>query len=167
MQTVLIGRTGRPHGIRGELSLIVDDHYLDDLERARAVLIGDPPIPYFIERLIGGGKPRVKLETFDRREQVRLLANRPLHLPAEEVAQVGTGEETPYDRLVGYHISSPDYPLLGPIEAIVDLPEHYLAEITHAEKEVLIPLHPDLIERIDEGKKTVLMDLPLGLLDID
>ncbi|MCP9235092.1 ribosome maturation factor RimM [Lewinella sp. JB7] len=167
MELVQIGTTGRPHGIRGELTVYVDEGYEDDLALARAVLIGERPIPYFLERFRQGGKLTVKLETFDTREQVALLANQPLLLPADQVSEQPEEADTPWDEVIGYTIEAEGYPRLGPIEGIVDLPEHYLAEITHADKPVYIPLHPDLVIGVREEESVLVMDLPLGLLELN
>ena len=166
MEVVEIGRTGRPHGVRGELSLVVDEVYLEDLLRAKAVLIGDPPIPYFVQRFREGGKLTVQLETFTTREQVSLLAGRPLALPADQLTVEVEEDLTPWDELIGYHIVAEGYPLLGPIEDIMDLPEHYLAEVTYEDRTVYIPLHDDLVVAVDESARQVTMDLPGGLLEL-
>ncbi len=166
MELVQIGTTGRPHGIRGELSLHVDEVYEDDLLLARAVLIGERPVPYFVEHFRQGGKLTVKLERFDTREQVMLLSNKPVLLPVSEVTAVAEEAVTPWDHLMGYLIRAEGYPELGPVVGIVDLPEHYLAEITHHEKTVYIPLHEDLIREIRNEDGLLIMDLPGGLLDL-
>lgn len=166
MEVVEIGRTGRPHGVKGELSLVVDEVYLDDLLHAKAVLIGEPPVPYFVAGFREGGKLTVRLEHFATREQVSLLSGRPLWLPADQVTVEIEDELTPWDELIGYHIVAEGYPLLGPIEDIMDLPEHYLAEITVEERTVYIPLHDDLVLAVDEAARRVTMDLPGGLLEL-
>ena len=166
MELVEIGRTGRPHGVKGELSLHVEELYLDDLLRATAVLIGEPAIPYFVQQFREGGKLTVTLETFTTREQVSLLSGKPLWLPSDQVTVEEDDAVTPWDTLIGYSIVAEGYPLLGPIVDIVDLPEHYLAEIEHDSKTVYIPLHDDLVIAVREEEETVEMDLPGGLLDL-
>lgn len=164
---VQIGTTGRPHGTRGELSLFVDEAYEDDLVVVKAVLIGEPPIPYFVERFRQGGKLTVKLENFDTREQVALLSNKPLLLPADQVSEVTEVEDTPWDAILGYTIEADGYPPLGPIEDIMDLPEHYLAEVTYEGKTVYIPLHENLVVGVREADSVLVMELPLGLLELN
>ena len=166
MELVEIGRTGRPHGVRGELSLHVEELYLDDLLQAKAVLIGEPAIPYFVQQFRVGGKLTVTLETFTTREQVSLLSGKPLWLPSDQVTVEAEEAITPWDALIGYRIVAEGYPLLGPVADIVDLPEHYLAEIEHEGKTVYIPLHDDLVIAVREDDQTVEMDLPGGLLDL-
>ena len=166
MKFIEIGRTGRPHGTRGELGLSVDERYYDDLLAAKFLLIGTPPIPYPVASFTTGGKLRVQLENFDRREAVSLLSNKLLALPADQLAAREEEAETPWDELIGYRVEAEGYPVLGPIAAIVDLPEHYLAEMTHEGREIYLPLHEDLVIGIREEDRTLVMDLPLGLLEL-
>ncbi len=166
MELVQIGVTGRPHGIRGELNIFVDEGYEEDLLRATAILIGQKPAPYFVERFRRGGKLTVKLETFETREQVVLLANKPLFLPADQVTELEEINDTPWDGMLGYFIEAEGYPRLGPIESIMDLPEHYLAELTYHDKTVYIPLHEDLVVGVREDDTVLVMELPGGLLDL-
>ncbi|MGB3800326.1 MAG: hypothetical protein WA952_10985 [Lewinella sp.] len=166
MELVEIGRTGRPHGIRGELALHVTEGYEEDLLKAQAVLIGDPPIPYFVRAFRSGGKLTVSLENFSTREAVVLLSAKPLFLPADQVSGVVEEAGTPWDYVLGYTISAEGYPVLGPIEDIIDLPEHYLAELTHNGKTVFVPLHEDLVLNVRKTDTVLEMELPEGLLEL-
>lgn len=165
MELVQIGKTGRPHGIKGEIKLYVDEGYEDDLFAAKALLIGQPALPYFIEKLRAGGSIIAKLEEMDQREDVVLLSNKPLFLTADAVTAIVVDEDHPFLGLVGYTIKAADYPLLGPIVDVMDLPEHHLAEIKYAGNTYYIPLHEDLIVARKESTKVVEMQLPDGLLD--
>ncbi|CAH1000421.1 Ribosome maturation factor RimM [Neolewinella maritima] len=166
MELVEIGRTGRPHGIKGELGLQVEEVYLDDLLRAKAVLIGDPAIPYFVKNYREGGKLTVLLDTFTTREQVSLLSGKPLWLPQHQVTAEVDELVTPWDALLGYRIEAEGYPLLGPIEDIMDLPQHYLAEVPYEGKTLYIPLHENLVVAVREDDEVVVMNLPDGLLEL-
>lgn len=167
MDLIEIGWTGKAHGLKGEIKLRVQAFYEDDLLAAKSVLIGTPPIPYFVEQLRGGGAIIGKFEGLDAREQINLLSNKPLYLMTSQVAAIEEPEpDTPWDALIGYHIKAVGYPDLGPISGILDLPEHYLAELTHNGKALLIPLHENLVETIDEDAQELVMVLPEGLLDL-
>lgn len=166
MDLVEIGWTGRSHGLKGEIKLRAQEFYEDDLLEVKSLLIGDPAVPYFVEYLRGGGAIIAKFEGIDNREQVSLLSNKPLWLLKSQVSDKPEEEDTPYDSIIGYTIMAEDYPPLGPIEAIVDLPQHYLAEIVHEGKTIFVPLHEDLIVAIKEEEKLMEMVLPGGLLDL-
>ena len=167
MDLIEIGWTGRPHGLKGEIKLRISDFYEDDLFAAKSLLIGDPPVPFFIEQLRAGGAVIGKFETLDSREAVALLAGKPIWLMASQVAAVEEPEDDkPWEALVGYSIRAEGYPLLGPITSIMDLPEHCLAEMKHDGRDILVPLHEDLISGVEEDAKILEMVLPEGLLDL-
>lgn len=166
MNLVEIGWTGKAHGLKGEIKLRVAEHFAEDLLESKSLLIGDPPVPYFVEYFRGGGAIIAKFENLDQREQIKLLSNQPLFLQAQQITAKAPKEDTPFDYLVGYHIIAEDYPELGPITGVMDLPEHYLAELEHDGKSILIPLHENLIVGEDAGAKRLEMRLPRGLLEL-
>lgn len=168
MDLVEIGWTGKPHGLRGEIKLRVQEFYEDDLLAAQSVLIGDPAVPYFVEQIRAGGAVIAKFETLDSREAVAPLSGRPVWLLTSQVSEVEPeGQDTPWDAVIGFSIRAEGYPELGPIDGIVDLPEHYLAELTHGGKDILIPLHENLVTDVKADDRLLIMDLPQGLLDLD
>lgn len=167
MNLTEIGWTGKAHGLRGEIKLRVLEYYEEEFLGVPSVLIGEPPVPYFIESIRGGGAIIAKFEGLDTREQVTLLSNKPLYVLSELVAEREPEPDTPFDALIGWSIEAEGYPVLGPIEGIMDLPEHYLAELKHEGKDVLVPLHENLITDVKEDAKILVMDLPGGLLDME
>jgi 16S rRNA processing protein RimM len=80
MDLVEIGWTGKAHGLKGEIKLRIASHFEDDLLEAKSLLIGDPPVPYFVEYFRGGGAIIAKFENLDQREQLVLLSNQPVFL---------------------------------------------------------------------------------------
>lgn len=164
MDLTEIGWTGRAHGLKGEIKLRVLEYYEDDLMELESVLIGDPAVPFFIESLRGGGAIIAKFEGLDSREQVAILSNKPLFALSSSVPEREPEPKTPFDALVGWHIEAETYPRFGPIREIMDLPQHYIAVIEHEGREVLLPLHENLITDVREDDQTLVMDLPTGLL---
>lgn len=167
MDLIEIGWTGKPHGLKGELKLRIQEFYEDDLLAAKSVLIGDPPVPYFVEQIRAGGAIIGKFETLDSREHVALLSGKPIWLMASQVTAIEEeGPDTPWDVIIGFSVRAEGYPVLGPITGVMDMPEHYLAELTHEGKEILIPLHENLVVSVDEEGETLEMILPEGLLEL-
>lgn len=167
MELVEIGFTGKPHGLKGEIKLRILEFYEEDLMKAQSLLIGDPAVPYFAEYLRGGGALIGKLEGLDSREAVQPLSSKPVWLLQTQVSGIASDEEeTPWDAIIGWTIKAEGYPEIGPITGIMDMPEHYLAELTHDGKGVLIPLHENLVSEVDEDSKMLHMLLPEGLLDL-
>ena len=165
VELVEIGWMGKAHGLKGEIKARVAEFYEEDLFKADSLHIGDPAVPYFIESIRAGGAIILKLENFDDRAAVSLLSGKPLYLMQQQVRDTEAEVGTVFDALIGYSIEAEGYPRLGPITGIMDLPEHYLAELQHDGKEVLIPLHENLILGVEEEGQILRMALPDGLID--
>lgn len=164
---VKVGHIGKSHGLKGELKITVEDAYFDDLVDIDSLLVavGGQYVPYFVEYLRGDSL--LKLEEVDTREAAALLQHKDVYLPADRVTAIPVAPETtPYEDWIGYTIVDEEWGEVGIINGIMDLPQHYLAEVNHQGKAVYIPLHPDLIIAVDAAQKAVLMLLPEGLLEL-
>lgn len=68
----------------------------------------------------------------------------------------------------GFTVLLSDRGIVGIIEEIIQNPGQDLLRILSPEKrEILVPLHSDLITGINKKKKTITMNLPDGLLEIN
>ncbi|RME96568.1 MAG: hypothetical protein D6772_11760, partial [Bacteroidetes bacterium] len=159
-----------PHGLGGELKLNVDEAYADLLPRQEVlfVTIGGRPLPYFIESLRGEGSWLVKFEEVDDKETAAILQGATISLPTHLIRAAAEAEVAfvPFLSWVGYTIYDAHHGALGTIEEVMDLPQHYLAQIRYQGRELYVPLHHDLIRNIDDEAKRVDMDLPEGLLEL-
>jgi 16S rRNA processing protein RimM len=164
MDLVTIGKTGRPHGLKGELKLWVEAEYEEDLLAAKAIFIGGRP--YFPTELRASGGLLLKLEGIDTRESAQLLSGKSLELRAEDIADAEDTEGLTFLDLVGFELFDTELGRIGLIEDVLDMPQHYIAVVTYREKEVLVPLHENLIEAIDPEKATLTLNLPTGLFDL-
>lgn len=164
---IKVGRIGRVHGFKGELKFNADEEYLEDIIHAKSFLIhlGGQYIPYFVEYLRKSSL--LKLEAVDDKEIAQLLQHKEVFLPASVIREaVEEVSDNPYADWIGYKIVDEERGELGEISEVIDLPQHYLAEIEYEGKTVAIPLHEDLILGLDPEGKAVLMQLPEGLLDL-
>jgi 16S rRNA processing protein RimM len=55
---------------------------------------------------------------------------------------------------------------LGAVLEIIEQPHQMLCRIEINNKEVLIPLNEDTLQKIDDKRKEVIVNLPEGLLDV-
>lgn len=171
MEFVEIGKLNKPHGLQGELKATVDERYWEDLARVAAIFVdqkGDK-IPYFIETVRGGEPLIFKLEEVNTKEEAALLTNKPLYLRREDVhlddaAIRSKGLE--HDYLEGYTLSVEEVGEIGPIQSVDEYPQQEMALVQYQGREVLIPLREAWIIAVDRSTKTVLMNLPDGLLDL-
>ncbi len=71
-----------------------------------------------------------------------------------------------YHELVDCRVEDEALGALGTINGIVDLPHQTLATMEFQGKEVLIPVHQDIVKNLDREQKKVSTRLPDGLLDV-
>lgn len=166
---VKVARLGRAHGLKGEIKIKIEEAYFDDLISSESLLveISGQHIPYFVEAWRSDGA-LVKLEEVDEKEAAALLQQKDVYLPESQLSEVEvvSTEGTPYDHWEGWTIEDEEAGVIGTIAGIVDLPQHYLAEVDYQGKIVMIPLHEDLIKVADSQSKRVTMNLPEGLLGL-
>ncbi len=168
---VEIGKTGKTHGLKGELKLAVDEFFLEDLLSAKALFVDirGRKTPYFIEAVRGGAAIIIKLEEVNTLEEATLLANKAVFLRESDVAELPDPEDEglEYGFLAGFALYSPTGEKLGAIESIEAYPHQEIAVVrTKDEREVLVPLTEQFIVEIREKEKTVVMDLPEGLMEM-
>ncbi len=167
-----IGAFRKPHGLKGELRLHVEDAFLDDFLRAEVLFVewSGKMVPFFIDAIRGRGELIVKLEDVDSREDAQTLHAHEVFLRLQDVsAGMDENREPAPDNLqacTGFRIEDVEAGEIGRIEEILEMPEQLMAIIRREEKELMIPLTPDFIVEKDDREKRLRMDLPEGLLDL-
>ncbi len=174
MEFVEIGKLRKPHGLKGELKLLITERFEDNLaENVDAFFVEQAGrmMPYFIEYLRGKGAFILKLEDIDSKEDANLIANRPIFLRRkdilmtdEELAADDSGLE--YNFLTNYTLETELLGTVGTILSVEDFPQQEMAVVRYEGKDFLIPLLKEWILNIDKETKIVRMELPEGLLDL-
>ena len=160
-----IGRLGKAHGVKGEVSLQFDDDIFDRVDAEYLVLdIDGILVPFFMEeyRFRSDTVCLVKFCDVDTQQRAQELTGCDVYFPR---ALAETTDETPsLSMLVGYEIVSvADGRAVGKITAIDDSTANILFEL---ETGHLIPANDDLIEVIDTEQQQIRMNIPEGLLNI-
>ena len=80
-----------------------------------------------------------------------------------------TQDEIPdFEILIGFKVLLNDKRILGKITQVAHNPgQDLLSILTPENKEILIPLHEDFIAKVDKRSKTIVMDLPEGLIELN
>jgi 16S rRNA processing protein RimM len=77
-------------------------------------------------------------------------------------------QESEYQLLTGYSVLSHNGETVGKIREIISNPGQLLLNVlSPGGKEILIPLHEDLIFSVDKRKRSIVMEIPEGLIDIN
>ena len=169
-----IGFIKKPFGLKGELKISVEDKYLEDLVQSEVIFIemGGKPVPYFLESIREGNAILLKLEEVDSKEAAIKLSSKAINLRSSDILEEHertlepTENHLQFQKYVGFSIQSTEKDLIGVIEEIQEFPQQEMALVMYEGREVLIPLHESLIDRVDEQQKVVWVHLPEGLLNL-
>lgn len=164
-----IGRSRKTKGVLGAFKVVVDHHYLDDLKNARAVFIDldGSRVPFILEEVTDGNVTLVRVEKIDSPESATPLLNKDLYLASSEVTTSDESDsQDEYHILVGYALWDQNEALVGTILEIQEFPSHIVAKVDRQGKEILIPMHSDLMIDLDEDNKKIVIEVAEGLLDL-
>ncbi len=159
-----IGKLGKTHGIKGEISMQVDDDVFDRAEADYLVLELDGIlVPFFMEeyRFKTDETALIKFGGIDTQERARELTGTEVFFP-RELAESDDSDELSYAQLVGYtvidHATGRE---VGKIDSIDNQTINIMFELTDG---TLIPASEELIEDIDTDRQTITLHIVEGLI---
>ena len=164
-----VGFTKKTHGAQGELKITVKEEYFDDFANTDVVFINmqGKPLPFFIENLRDAGEILLKLEDVDSPADAKNLTSKELFLREKDIKIIKqAGEVLTFELLVGYELFDEIAGSIGKIESVESLPQQHLAIVEYQGREVFIPLHPQMVVKLDEKAKKIVLRLPDGLLEL-
>ena len=160
-----IGRLGKAHGVKGELSFMFDDDVFHRVDADYLVLDVDGIlVPFFIEeyRFRSDTTALMKFEGIDTQERARELTGCDVYFPRNLAAS--DDDNISWSAIVGFDII--DASTEKSIGRIASIDDSTLNILFCLEDGHLIPASEDLITQIDQQARTITMHLPAGLLDL-
>lgn len=160
-----IGRLGKPHGVKGEMTMQVDDDVFDRVDSDFVLLRVDGLlVPFYMEeyRFRSDTAVLVKFEDVDTVERARELTNCEVFF----LRSLADGEEEDYtwSFFVGFDVIEAESGMtVGRIAAVDDSTSNVLFEM---EDGTLIPAAEELVSSIDHDARRITMQLPAGLLSL-
>ncbi len=164
-----IGKLGKPHGVKGEISFAITDDVFDRVDADYLVLdIDGILVPFYMEeyRFKNDENVLVKFEDIDSQEQARNYTGCEVYFPRE--LSDSDGENMTWAEIIGFTlVDAATGKTVGIIDHVDDSTINLLFEVTSTDgKELLIPASNDLMEGVDADKKEIRMAVPAGLLDL-
>ena len=165
-----IGKIGKPHGVKGEVTFMFDDDVFDRVDADYLVLMVDGIlVPFFFDeyRFKSGETALVKFCDIDTKEQAQELTGCDVYFP-KNLSDRGEDELT-YDELSGFSVLDADAgdKLIGELSYVDDATENVLFSVkTPDGSEVLIPASDDFIVSVNPDKREIRVSLPEGLLEL-
>ncbi len=163
-----IGRLGKPHGVKGELSFQFDDDIFDRVDADYLILdIDGILVPFFIEeyRFRSDEICLLKLCDIDTEERARELTGCDVFFP-RALAQEKDGGAS-WAEIIGFSVvDRATGKVVGTIQQVDDSTINVLFTLATPQGDVLIPASDDLIHDVDRQAQTLTMTIPEGLLEL-
>lgn len=159
-----IGRLGKAHGVKGEVTFMFSDDIFDRTDADYLVLEVDGiMVPFFIEeyRFRSDSTALLKLEGVDTQQRARELTNCDVFFP---LSLTDDKQPLTYAALAGFYLlDAATHRTVGRIASIDDTTANILFQLEDGR---LIPAADELIENINTKQRQVAVRLPEGILDL-
>ena len=170
IDTYKIGRLGKTHGVKGEISFHFTDDVFDRVDADYVFVETDGlQVPFFFEeyRFRSEETALVKFEGIDDANRAAELVGCDIYFPRDLSDEDGDGELS-WAEIVGFTIiDSTTGNTIGEVTNIDLSTINTLFEVRASDgRQILIPANDDFITNIDRKQRTITMALPEGLLDI-
>lgn len=165
-----IGKTGKPHGVKGELSLMFSDDVFDRVDADYLVLLIDGIlVPFFIEeyRFKGSDTALIKFCGTDTKEKAQELTGCEVFFPRKLSDR--SEDELTLNEAEGFKLidASAGNRLIGTVMYVDDSTANILFSVRTPEgKDILIPASEDFIKETDTDRREITVVLPEGLLEL-
>lgn len=160
-----IGKIGKPHGVKGEVSFHFSDDVFDRTDAEYLMLCIDGlMVPFFMEeyRFRSDETALVKFCDIDTQERASELTGCEVFF-SRELSDSDSGNIS-WAEIIGYVlVDSNTGKVVGNIASVDDSTVNILFEL---EDGTLIPASDELITNIDIKKKKIEIELPEGILDL-
>lgn len=160
-----IGRLGKAHGIRGEVSFLLDDDVFDRVDADYLILdIDGILVPFFIEeyRFKNDANALVKFDGIDTLERAKELTGCEVYFPRELSDE--DAEHISWSEIIGYElVDAESGTVVGTITSVDDTTINTVFELEDGR---LIPASEELITHIDTKKRQIEIKLPEGILEL-
>lgn len=162
-ELALVGKTGKTHGVKGELTFEFSDDFDIDACDYFVFEIDAIFVPFFINsyRFKNGTTALILLDGITTERGARELSGKAVYIKRELVCQKPEAPTLSY--FVGFSVQEASHGLLGIIDGVDESTANALFMIG----ERLIPVSESYITDIDHDKRILHMTLPEGLLEIN
>ena len=166
---ILLGKITKVHGYEGALTIRLEEHFSDNIPEMESVFIEieGKPVPFFIDHseLHDPSTLRLKLSGYNSADKVKEFVGCKVFLTVESLSS-STVENS--QNLLDYEVFSDEDISLGIINNIIENPDQMLLNVlTGTGKNILLPLHKDLIIELNTERKIIRMIIPDGISDIN
>ncbi len=163
-----LGHILKPHGLQGELWIMLDVDFPEDYEELESVFLEQSGnlIPFFIADLqIKGQRALVQFEDVESYDDAAELTGSKLYLPLS-ILPLLPDDQYYFHELVGMQVEDSVSGNIGIAREIASRAGQDLLIVDKDGKEILIPMVDSILTKVDKKSKVIYVSLPDGLLDL-
>ncbi|MGB0861890.1 MAG: ribosome maturation factor RimM [Saprospiraceae bacterium] len=170
---VEIGHTQRPHGVKGEIKIKIEEDFWQDLGELEVFFLNvkGKDIPYFVEEIRGADFNIAKFEDVNSKETAGKITSCTISARISDLKYYEIEEETTedlfYNHCTGYEMIDVNDGNIGVIKEVLEYPQQELAILEIEGEDILLPLNEHTVHSIDNDKKQMTVEMPEGLLNLD
>ena len=164
-----IGQFAKPHGIKGEISLITECDVFDDSDDLYVICNMDGIlVPFFVEdyRYKTDTTMLLKLEGVNSEVEAREFSNLDVYFPIEQMDDESMLNEMTWENFIGFTVIDDNAGELGKITDVDDSTSNVLLQVDYQGRELLLPAAEELVTNLDFDKRQMFVSMPEGLLDL-
>ena len=172
-ELISIGHYNKPHGVAGEISATVDVDF--DVLRSLSCLVSEVDgifVPFFVNacRPKSGQTVLLTIDGINNEAEATLLVNADIYALKREYTERSFEEDAdgyPLDYFIGFELKDTKGNRIGEIIEVDEQTENAIFIVSRDEEECMIPAADELIVEFDVDDRTMIMDLPQGLLELN
>lgn len=165
----LVGKVKDAHGLRGELYILVFSGDVSWLKKLQTLELRgkSTTVSYTVEKVKPFKQGMIlKVPQITDRTQAEALKGYEFYIPSD-IFVSKPGETIFLNEILGFMVKNVAQENIGPVEGFSSNTAQDLLVVTQGSKKIEIPFVEAFIKKIDFKHKTIVMDLPEGLLDLE
>lgn len=169
-EMAVVGRIARAHGNRGQVIVDAETDFPEERFKAGSVLQirnGTAIEPVIIETVrFQRGRPIIGLAGIDTMDAAEALAGAELRIDPDTLQPLPSGSFYHHD-LIGCSVQTPGGRLIGQVTGVEGSAAGSRLVVESSAGEILIPLAEDICVKVDVAGRTIVVEPPEGLLDLN
>jgi len=169
-QCFYLGYISKAQGFKGGLIAFFDVDDTKKYARLDHILVELNGVltPFFLETINLKDKnfAHLKIEGIDDQESANELTGKDMYLNLDKLPKLGDGDYYLHD-LVGMTVIDATHGEVGVVEKVLDYNNNPLLLIMDNTNEILVPLIDNFVKQVDKKAKTIKIDVPEDLLNIN
>lgn len=164
-----IGKLNKPHGVDGHITIVFTNGVFENNESDFLFFdIDGIYVPFYVEdyRFKSTYSAIIKFEGIDDIKTAKRFQGSEVYMERSAITE---GQESiSQEDFTDYDVYDTCHGYIGKATGIDTQTENILLFVEDSNgKEIIIPLHDDLISDIDDSRHSITFNLPNGMIDID